>query len=152
MKEKPKRRDEPILSGYMVSQMATLALYSLFLCLAFLTLPQLTSHFRVGKDNIYLLTAFFALFIFSSLFNCFNCRTDRLKLFSGLSENKAFIFIMLLVGTIQILFTYLGGSILRTAPLLSRELLYTLLLSLSVIPVDLTRKLVLRLFRQKQGF
>ncbi|MBR2388747.1 MAG: calcium-translocating P-type ATPase, PMCA-type [Clostridia bacterium] len=152
MKEKPKRRDEPILSGYMVSQMATLALYSLFLCLAFLTLPQITSHFRVGKDNIYLLTAFFALFIFSSLFNCFNCRTDRLKLFSGLSENKAFIFIMLLVGTIQILFTYLGGSILRTAPLLSRELLYTLLLSLSVIPVDLTRKLVLRLFRQKQGF
>ncbi len=152
MKEKPKRRDEPILSGYMISQMATLAVYSLCLCLAFLTLPAITSHFRVGKDNIYLLTAFFALFIFSSLFNCFNCRTDRLKLFSGLSENKAFIFIMLLVGTIQILFTYLGGSVLRTAPLLRSELLYTLLLSLSVFPIDIMRKLVLRIFGKKEGF
>ncbi len=152
MKEKPKRRDEPILSRYMISQMAILSIYSLFLCLAFLTLPSITSHFRVGKDNIYLLTAFFALFIFSSLFNCFNCRTDRLKLFSGLSENKAFIFIMLLVGTIQILFTYLGGSVLRTAPLLRSELLYTLLLSLSVFPIDIMRKLVLRIFGKKEGF
>ena len=152
MKEKPKRRDEPILSGYMISQMITLSLYSLFLCLAFLTLPSITSHFRSGRDNIFLLTAFFALFIFSSVFNCFNCRTDRLKLFSGLSDNKAFIFIMLLVGAIQILFTYLGGSILRTAPLLCSELSFTLFLALSVIPVDILRKLVLRLFRNKQGF
>lgn len=152
MKEKPKRRDEPILNGYMVSQMTVLSLYSICLCLAFLTFPSITSHFRVGKDNIYLLTAFFALFIFSSVFNCFNCRTDRLKLFSGLPENKAFIFIMLLVGTIQILFTYLGGSILRTAPLLRSELVFTLLLSLSVFAVDLLRKLVLKIFGNKDGF
>ena len=152
MKEKPKRRDEPILNGYMISQMAILSVYSLCLCLAFLTLPSVTSHFRLGNDNIYLLTAFFALFIFSSLFNCFNCRTDRLKLFSGLSENKAFIFIMLLVGTIQILFTYLGGSVLRTAPLLRSELLYTLLLSISVFPIDIIRKLLLRIFGKKEGF
>ena len=152
MREKPKRRDEPILNGYMISQMSTLALYSILLCLAFLTSKEITSHFRSGKDNIYLLTAFFALFIFSSLFNCFNCRTDRLKLLSGLSENKAFIFIMLLVGTIQILFTYLGGSILRTAPLLRQELLYTMMLSMSVFPVDILRKLTLRLFNKKEGF
>ena len=152
MKEKPKRRDEPILNGYMISQMAVLSLYSICLCLAFLSLPSISSHFRSGKDNIYLLTAFFALFIFSSLFNCFNCRTDRLKLFSGLWENRAFVFIMLLVGTIQILFTYLGGSVLRTAPLLRSELLFTLLLSLSVFPIDILRKLVLRFFNKKEGF
>ena len=152
MKEKPKRRDEPILNSYMISQMATLSIYSICLCLAFLKLPSITSHFRSGRDNIYLLTAFFALFIFSSLANCFNCRTDRLKLFSGLSENKAFILIMLLVGTIQILFTYLGGSILRTAPLVKDELLFTLFLALSVFPIDILRKLILKIFGKKEGF
>ena len=152
MKEKPKRRDEPILNGYMVSQMFTLAAYSILLCLAFLSFPSITSRFRSAPHNIYILTAFFALFIFSSLFNCFNCRTDRLRLFSGLSENRAFIFIMLLVGTIQILFTYLGGSVLRTAPLLPSELAFTMFLALSVFPVDILRKLVIRLLGKKDGF
>ena len=152
MKEKPKRRDEPILNRYMVSQMAVLSVYSILLCLAFLSMPSIISHFRNGNQNIYLLTAFFALFIFSSLCNCFNCRSDRLRLFSGLSENSAFIFIMLAVGTIQILFTYLGGSILRTAPLLPSELFFTMLLSLSVFPVDFLRKLVYRTFGGKDGF
>ena len=152
MKEKPKRRDEPILNRYMISQMAVLSVYSIFLCLAFLSMPSITSHFRNGHQNIYLLTAFFALFIFSSLCNCFNCRTDRLRLFAGISENKAFIFIMLAVGTIQILFTYLGGSILRTAPLLPSELLFTMLLSLSVFPVDFLRKLIYKIFGSKDGF
>ena len=152
MKEKPKRRDEPILNGYMISQMTMLSAYSILLCLAFLSFPSITSRFRSAPNNIYLLTAFFALFIFSSLFNCFNCRTDRLRLFSGLSENAAFIFIMLLVGTIQIMFTYLGGSILRTAPLLPSELGFTMFLALSVFPVDILRKLLLRMFDKKDGF
>ena len=152
MKEKPKRRDEPILNGYMISQMTVLSAYSILLCLAFLSLPSITSHFRIGPSNIYLLTAFFALFIFSSLFNCFNCRTDRLRLLSGLTENPAFVFIMLLVGIIQIMFTYLGGSVLRTAPLLFSELSFTMLLALSVFPVDMLRKLILRFFGKKDGF
>ena len=152
MKEKPKRRDEPILNGYMVSQITVLSAYSILLCLAFLSSPTIVSHFRVAPNNIYLLSAFFALFIFSSLFNCFNCRIDRLRLFSGLSENAAFIFIMLLVGTIQIMFTYLGGSVLRTAPLLYEELGFTMLLALSVFPVDIMRKLFLRFLGKKEGF
>ena len=152
MKEPPKRRDEPILCPYMINQILFLGGYTVALCLAFLKLPQISSHFRHSADNIYLLTAFFALFIFSSLFNCFNCRTDRLRLFSGLSENRAFIFIMMLVGTVQILFTYLGGAVLRTAPLLPRELVYTMLLALSVFPADLIRKLIRKFSSRKDGF
>ena len=152
MKEAPKKRDEPILNRYMISQMATLSAYSICLCLAFLSMPYITSHFRSSPNNIYLLTAFFALFIFSSLFNCFNCRTDRLRLFSGLSENRAFIFIMLLVCGVQILFTYVGGSILRTAPLLPPELFFTMILSLSVFPIDFLRKLVRKISGKHEGF
>ena len=149
MKEKPKRRDEPILNGYMISQIFMLSAYSILLCLAFLSFPSITSHFRTAPNNIYILTAFFALFIFSSLFNCFNCRTDRLRLFSGLSENAAFIFIMLLVGTIQVMFTYLGGSILRTAPLMPSELGFTMLTSLSVFPFEFLRKLIWKIGKRK---
>ena len=152
MKEPPKRRDEPILCPYMINQILLLGSYTVALCLAFLKLPQISSHFRHTQDNVYLLTAFFALFIFSSLFNCFNCRTDRLRLFSGLSENRSFIFIMMLVGTVQILFTYLGGAVLRTAPLLARELGYTMLLALTVFPADLIRKLIRKFSGKKDGF
>ena len=49
---------------------------------------------------------------------------------------------MIAILTIQIVFVYLGGSVLRTTPLLPRELLITFLLSLSVFPAELIRKLL----------
>jgi hypothetical protein len=53
---------------------------------------------------------------------------------------------------VQILFIYLGGSVLRTVPLSIDELKITLLLALSVFPADLLRKFVLRLAGKKRGF
>lgn len=152
MKEKPKRRDEPILNGYMINQIVFMGSFTIALCIAFLKLPSITSHFRHSEDNIYLLTAFFALFIFSSVFNCFNSRTDRIKLFAGISKNKGFCLIMSAVCVIQILFVYLGGSVLRTAPLTPSELAFTMLVSLSVFPAELIRKILLRLRGKKNVF
>ena len=152
MKEKPKRRDEPILNGYMVNQIVMSGLFSLGLYIFFLLSPYTLSTFRSAPDKIYLLTAFFALFIFTSVLNCFNCRTDRMKIFSRISKNKGFIAIMTLVCTVQIGFIYLGGSVLRTAPLTTRELLITLGLSLCVIPAELIRKAIYRLKGKKNGF
>lgn len=150
MEEVPKKRNEPILNGYMVNQITLLGSFTILLCLAFLSFPSITAQFRYSPDNIYLLTAFFALFIFASVFNCFNARTDRLRLFAGLSQNKAFCLIMSAVCAIQIAFVYLGGSVLRTVPLTVEELVITLLLSISVIPADLIRKLIVkRLFKNK---
>ncbi len=152
MKEKPKRRDEPILNGYMVNQILTLGIFTIALCILFLLSTDISLRFRFAYDKIFLLTAFFALFIFTSVFNCFNCRCDRLGMFTGLSKNPAFISIMLLVLSVQIAFIYLGGSVLRTAPLLPRELIYTFFISLSVFPVELLRKLLWRLSGRKNGF
>lgn len=152
MKEKPKRRDEPILNGYMINQIIISGLFTIGLYIFFLLSPSVTAVFRSDPQNLYLMTAFFALFIFTSVLHCFNCRTDRMKLFSGLMKNKAFIAIMILVCTVQIAFIYLGGAVLRTAPLLSQELLFTLFLSFCVIPVDLIRKALLRFFKNKKGF
>ncbi len=152
MEEKPKRRDEPILCGYMIYQILFGGGFTVALSIAFLKLPEITSCFRFASDNIYLLTAFFALFIFASVFNCFSARTDRLKLFANLGKNKAFIFIMAAVLGVQIIFVYLGGAVLRTTPLLARELAITFLLSLSVFPADVLRKIIWRLICGKKGY
>lgn len=152
MRERPKRRDEPILNRYMVNEILFLGGFTVALCLLFLKLPSVASRLRPAADDIYLLTAFFALFIFASVFNCFNARTDRLNLFSGLSGNRAFIGIMGAVLAVQLIFVYLGGSVLRTAPLTARELGLTMLLSLTVFPAELVRKLLWRFFHGRSGY
>ena len=152
MNEKPKKREEPILNKYMISQIALSGIFTVGLFVSFLLCPTITSKFKSSSDNSTLLSAFFALFIFASVFHCFNARTDRIFLLNKLSKNKTFIFIMILILTVQILFIYLGGSVLRTVPLSANELKITLLLALSVFPADLLRKMLLRLIGKKRGF
>jgi magnesium-transporting ATPase (P-type) len=152
MKERPKRRDEPILNGYMINQIAVSGIFTIGAYIFFLLSPRIKVLFRYSPDDLYLLTAFFALFIFTSVLHCFNARTDRLKIFSGLSKNKAFIGIIALVCAVQIAFIYLGGSVLRTAPLTPEELKITLLFSLCVIPVEFIRKLLCRIVGIKDKF
>ena len=152
MREKPKRRETGILNGYMIDEIAVLGGFTVALCLFFLKCPLITSQFRPHESNLYLLTAFFALFIFASVFNCFNARTDRLKLSAGLRENPIFLGIMVAVLLIQLLFIYVGGSVLRTAPLTAKELGITMLLSLTVFPFDFLRKLVWRKVKGKRGY
>jgi magnesium-transporting ATPase (P-type) len=139
LKEKPKRRDEPILCRYMVNEILFLGGYTVGLCLLFLKHPTITARFRTTPDDLCHLTAFFALFIFASVFNCFNARTDRLRPLAGLSRNRSFLLIMGAVLLLQILFVYLGGSVLRTMPLTPSELGVTALLSLSVLPAEKVR-------------
>ncbi len=152
MKEPPKRREEPILNRYMIDQILCLGGFTVFLCLFFLKSPTVTSAFRPSGDSIYLLTAFFALFIFSSVFNCFNARTDRLWLFANLKKNPVFLLVMGAILIIQILFVYLGGSVLRTVPLTPRELIVTSLLSLSVFPAEVIRRALWRVRGNREGF
>ena len=152
MEEKPKRRDESILCGYMVNEILLGGGATVGLCIAFLKIPEITSVFRVSEGNICLLTGFFALFIFASVFNCFNARTDRLNLLSGIAKNKAFILIMSAVLAVQVAFVYLGGAVLRTMPLTLRELAVTAAVALLVFPAELIRKLLWRLFFGKRGY
>ena len=152
MEEKPKRRDEPILNKYMIHQISFLGCATVGLCILFLKLPFIAERFRPAEDNIYLLTAFFAFFIFSSVFNCFNARTDRLNPTAGLGRNRAFLLIMTAVLIIQILFVYVGGAVLRTAPLTATELLLTSAMALLVFPIEGVRKVLWRIKGRREGF
>ena len=152
MQEPPKRRDEPILNRYMINQILLCGGFTATVCILFLKSPLFAACFRPAEDQIYHLTAFFALFIFSSVLNCFNARTDRLNLLAGLRKNYVFLLIMAAILVIQISFVYLGGAVLRTAPLSLPELLVTLSVSLSVIPADLIRKAIRRLCGRNDGY
>ncbi len=152
LREPPKRRDEPILNSYMIFQIVWQGLATVSVCLSLLIVPAITDRFRVAPDDIYLLTAFFALFIFMSVCNCFGARTDRLRLLAGIGKNPGFIGIMLAVTVIQIAFVYLGGSVLRTAPLTPAELGFTFSLALLAIPTELLRKIIWRLCGKKTGY
>lgn len=146
MHEKPKRRDEPILNGYMINQILLLGLFTVGLCVAFLKSGTFTSSYRYSPDSIYHLTGFFAMFIFAGVLNCFNARVDSLNFFRGITKNKIFTFIMAAVAAVQIGFVYLGGAILRTAPLEGKELLTAFLCALMVFPAEIVRKLLWRIF------
>ena len=152
MKEKPKRRDEPILNSYMANQIFISGSFSVLVSLLFLKDKTFTSHFRESENNLVLLSAFFALFIFLSVVQCINSRTDRLNLFNGISKNPTFVAILVLICIIQISFVYFGGKVLRTTPLLVGELSFTLLCALSAIPFEFLRKVAWRFSGHSNGF
>ena len=132
--EPPKKRDEPILTRAIAGRIAFLSLFTVALSVFFLKSPAVRAHYRDLPGDLCLLTAFFALFIFAGVINCFNARTDRVRLFSGIGKNPVFLAIMAAVAAVQVGFIYLGGTVLRTVPLTARELGFTLLLSLTVLP------------------
>ena len=140
MDEYPKKRDEPIINSYMKNEIIFTGLYSSILCLLFLKLPIISSIFRDGENNEYLMSAFFGLFIFIGIFNSFNARTSRINIFANLFKNKVFLSVIIFIAIVQIILIYYGGSLFRTVGLNFREFNFMLLLSMSVIPFDWLRK------------
>lgn len=144
MEESPKKKDENIVNRYMFDEIIFTGTYSSLLCVFFLKSNIIRNIYRYDASFHYLMTAFFALFIFMGIFNCFNARTHRLNLFSNLLKNKVFIVVILFIVVVQLILIYYGGSLFRTYGLTLNELIATILLALSVIPVDWMRKLYLR--------
>ena len=104
-------------------------------------IPIVYKFIRYSTDDRYLLTAYFALFIFIGIFNALNARSPRLNVFANLTKNIPFITIFGLIIIIQIYLIYFGGSLFRTYGLTLKELIFTITIALSVIPFDILRKL-----------
>lgn len=145
MKEKPLRRDEPILSKDALSRILILGSFTLGICTLFLTSPlfKVMFSYNISPDKFY--TAFYALFIFASIFNCFATRCERVWLLSNIEKNKPFIFIMLFICVIQVFMIYFGGEVFRCVPLKAKELVFVVGLAFMIIPFDLSRRLIQKL-------
>ncbi len=143
MQEPPKKRTESIISKDMWSSILINGIFVAGICVFYLKSPFIREAFRngvQGKENIYFLTGFFGFFIFLNAFNTFNARTIKLNLFEHILENKGFLRVVALIFIVQIIFTYIGGEVLRTAGLNAKEWSYVIALSILIIPVDLIRK------------
>ena len=142
MLEKPKRRDEPILSRTTLSHVALNGIYTLVLLTVFIS-ARLFKNLYGTLDRH--LCAFYALFIFSGIVNSFTARSDRMLLLLGIRKNRLFLLIMSLIVVIQLLIIYFGGTMFRSISLTFKELIFVVLLSLTVLVFDTFRRIFTKL-------
>ena len=135
MKEKPKSNKTKIINSYMYKQILFMGLYSALISILFLKLPMFRLFIR--KNDKYIMTAYFALFVFMGIFNALNARTTRLNIFSYILKNKVFIILFSLISLVQVYLIYFGKDLFRTYGLNIVELLSILLLAVSVIPINM---------------
>ena len=145
MKEKPKRRDEPILTAGMLRSISFMGAMSLLISVLFLTSPRVRLMYGSYEITSELYTGFYCLFIFLGIANSFLARSERLWIFSDIGKNRPFVFIMLLISVIQIFMIYFGGELFRCTPLGAGELLFAIALSLITLPIEFIRRLIARL-------
>ena len=156
MHEKPKSRQEAIVSKYMWSEIFTGAAWSLIMSLSFLLTSPIQKFFaetgdpgffhipHPEMDHIYdkLFSGYFALFIFLAVFNAFNARTEKLNLFDNIGKNKGFLKILGIITVVQVLMIYVGGKVMNCVPLSIGQWAVILIMAISIIPVDLIRKAI----------
>lgn len=148
MKEMPKKKDEAIINKYMINQIFFTGIFSSLICILFLKIPFISNLYR---NETYLYTAFFGLFIFIDIFNCFNARTHRLNILGNILKNKVFLIIIAFIVVVQIFLIYYGGSVFRTSGLSLTEFEIMIIFAFMVIPFDFIRKLILKKKGLKYG-
>ncbi len=149
MSEKPKKREESIVSPSMWSSILTGSLWTFALSMVFLKLPIISDIFREGdatNPTKYLLTGFFTFYVLVAAFNAFNARTTEMNVFEHIRENHGFWKVIGLIIITQVILTYVGGSVLNCYGLVFKEWVVVILMAFTIIPVDLIRK---ALFRKK---
>ncbi|MBQ8215511.1 MAG: calcium-translocating P-type ATPase, PMCA-type [Clostridia bacterium] len=149
LKEQPIGREEPILSKRMLWQTLIMGVFGTVLCTSFLASDTVRTLFSYEKEPMHLLTAFFALFIFTGIAICFTTRSERLNLGAGLSKNKLFILIMAVIVLVQLLMLYFGGQTFRCCGLSFKGLLLVNACSLTVIPIDLLRRIAIKMLKKR---
>ena len=154
MNEKPIPKGESLISGDMWSAILIDGIFMALISIYFLKSDFVAGLFvcearcsPVPEElNLVHLTAFFGFFVFVNNFNKFNARTEGLNLFEHITENRNFLVVVILIFFLQTSFTYFGGEVLRTVGLTLEEWFYVLAFAITIIPLDLTRKLLRNLF------
>ena len=142
MKENPISRRESIVTKQMLSSIGLIGIYICVICLTIVLNNNLNSLFNNAHN--YIETVVFAFFIFAIIFNSFNARAEGINLFEHIVENRRFLTVMTFVAIIQVIMIYIGGELLRTVPLELKSWLIIVLLAVTVIPIDLIRKALMK--------
>ena len=163
MFEKPRRRDESIISKKMMAQIVTMGTWATIISFAFLKLPFFKSFFQTNGayDLDKHLTGYFVLFILAALANGFNVRDDGFKIFKGLNENTGFLKVMITIILIQALLVNCAliplapfqfvGEMFSCVPFGITGWAAVVLLAITMIPVDMIRKLCIGAGKQEKA-
>lgn len=143
MGEKPKRRDEPLITSDMWSSILVNGLFMTAVSVVFLKSGFVRELFH---SDAAFLTAFFGVFVFLNNFNKFNVRVGGFHLFAHIFENRGFLRVVALIFGVHVLITYFGGEMFRTVALLPHEWVYVVAFSIIIIPFDLMRKYICWIF------
>ncbi len=149
MTEKPRRRDENIVSRQMMAQIITMGAWLVIISFVYLKHPFFIGLFENEAQH---LTGYFVLFIVSALFNGFNVRDDAYGIFKGLNENTGFLKVFFMIILVQALivnaalvpipaFTWIG-NMFSCQPFGIAGWIAVIILGATMIPVDLVRKTV----------
>lgn len=147
MKEKPRRRDESIVSKSMALQIGIMAIWMTIISFCFLKLP-IFAEILGSQEKLY--TAYFVLFVVAALFNGFNVRDNEFGIFKGLKENPGFMKVWIIIVLVQALIVNaalipLGvfkwiGSMFSCTPFGITGWIIVIILAFTMIPIDLIRK------------
>jgi magnesium-transporting ATPase (P-type) len=159
MLEKPRQRDEAIISVSMLKHILIMAIWFTIISLCFLKLDFfkqfLAPNLEKGMIDEQIKTAFFVLFIWAALFNAFNVRDKGFKIFGGLNENKSFLIVFISIVLIQAAIVNISlipgnglddkiGDMFSCEPFAAKMWLVVLLLSVSMIPINLLLKCIIK--------
>lgn len=142
MLEKPKSRNQNLVSKNMMSQVLFSGAWVTALSFTFLKLPVFLNMFGTEAQHM---TAYFSLFVLCAVFNGFNVRSEGVNIFEHISENKGFTKVMSIIVIVQVLLTFVGGKLFSCTPFGLQQWLVILGLGVTIIPVDLFRKAVINL-------
>ncbi len=155
MLEKPRRRDEKIVSRKMAGQIATMGLWLILLSFAFLKLPCFDPFFETDDQRK---TAYFVLFIVAALFNGFNVRDEGFGIFRDLKLNPGFLKVWFTIVLVQAVIVNAAlvpaavfqwiGKMFNCVPFGIAGWGIVILLAFTMIPADLLRKCIVN---RKQG-
>lgn len=145
MREEPIRKNEPILDAAAFRQIAFGGAYTVLASVVFL-LHDFDGRF---PNETYLLTVFFAMFIFMGIVHSFLSRSDRIFFLANLTKNKPFIIIMTAVALIQLTLIYFGGEVFRMTPIAPRDLCLSALWAASVVIFEILRRISEKAIRKR---
>ena len=149
MTEKPRSRDESIISKQMMAQILIMGLWLTVVSFVYLKAPFFKNFFESEEQH---LTGYFVLFIISALFNGFNVRDDGFGIFKGLDENTGFLKVFFGIILVQAAIVNAAlvplapfkviGEMFSCVPFGIKGWIAVIILGATMIPVDMLRKVI----------
>lgn len=155
MSEKPRQRDESIVKKPMFIQFCFIGVWLLAMALVWFNLDFIANLF--GGNDAQLKTGFFAAFIFTSVINGLNVRSDGFDIFNRIKENTNFFKVMAAMLLATVFLCVIGvvpgigvaiANMFNCTPFGINGWLAVIIASALVIPVDMIRKAIFGTYKQ----